>query len=281
MPLVIRLIAMIMARAKTMGWLQWAGVGWLAEKIYNGDLKGDVYNAITAEVAERTGMELNPDDPLSDASLSNAVSERFGMPIRSFRDQQMIREDLENYAARVVSEKSGYEVRSVTNIDILKADLIRIAAAELSGRLGIPAGVIDGDGGEFNAEAVKGRLLEWAKAQLLTVIEQEGAEIMEGFLMSANMQAVVTQVNDALRNGGSDVVLSERALAVSITSQLAAKAVTSFMKTTTRNVKRERRIEQLRLAQQRFRARHGNRMQYVPLGYVNHPYPEGGEPGEA
>lgn len=62
----------------------------------------------------------------------------------------MVEEDVENYAALLVSEKSSYQIHSVTNTTILRADLERIAAAVLSEKIGLPLGVLPGDGEEFN-----------------------------------------------------------------------------------------------------------------------------------
>lgn len=263
-----------------MGLLKWASfaaiVNWLTD---NGVVRA-VEQWIVSAALERSGLRLAEEDPLSDASLSAAVSEKFGVPIRSLKDQQMIKEDLDYWTAGQVSERSGYLVRSVSNVDILKEDLERVAAAVLSDRLNIPAGVIAADDGVFDPVAIKERLLAWAKAELMTSIEAEIGVSLEEIMAIPDIESAAGEINGRLALLKSDQFVTARRLAFNVANTLAMNAVTEYQQVATRMTKRQRRQEQLRQAQAKFRRRHGNRQVYVPLGFsaavTENPPPAGG-----
>lgn len=263
-----------------MGLLRWASfaaiVNWLTD---NGVVRA-VEQWIVSAALERSGLRLAEEDPLSDASLSAAVSEKFGVPIRSLKDQQMIKEDLDYWMAGQVSERSGYLVRSVSNVDMLKEDLERVAAAVLSDRLNIPAGVIAADDGVFDPVAIKERLLAWAKAELMTSIEAEIGVSLEEIMAIPDIESAAGEINGRLALLKSDQFVTARRLAFNVANTLAMNAVTEYQQVATRMTKRQRRQEQLRQAQAKFRRRHGNRQVYVPLGFsaavTENPPPAGG-----
>ena len=232
------------------------------------ELKRVVLGFVIESAARYAGLELNEDDPLSDASFSNAVSLRVGFPIRSLRDKEMIREDLDNFAAGLVSERSGYLVRSVSNVALLKEDLLQIGCAELSGRLGIPVGVFPGAGQTFDAAAVRGQVLAWAKAELMTQINSEVMVSLSEVMGAGDLVAVAEQMNSALSDAGSIENVTARQLAVRIAGQLATSAVVDYNRLALGASKKTRRSESLRAAQAKFRRAHGNRQIYVPLGMM-------------
>lgn len=238
-------------------------VNWLTD---NGVVRA-VEQWIISAALEKAGLRLAEDDPLSDASLAAAVSERFGVPIRSLKDQQMIKEDLDYWTAGQISERSGYLVRSVSNVDILKEDLERVAAAVLSDRLNIPAGVIAADDGVFDPVAIKERLLAWAKAELMTSIEAEIGVSLEEIMAIPDIESAAGEINGRLALLKSDQFVTARRLAFNVANTLAMNAVTEYQQVATRMTKRQRRQEQLRQAQAKFRRIHGNRQVYVPLGF--------------
>lgn len=232
------------------------------------DVNAAVLGWIVEHAATRAGLALDPEDPLSDASFAGALSQKTGITIRSLKDRDMIREDVDMYAAQVVSDRSGYLVHSVSNVAVLKADLQRIAAALLSDRLGIPAGVLPGDGEEFDAAAVKERLLSWAKAELMTRVNEEVAIHTQEIMDAGGLEEIAADMNSRLASLGSVENVTARQLAVQVATRLATGAVVDFGKVAKGMSKRTRRQLQLRDAQKKFRATHGNRQQYVPLGMV-------------
>ncbi len=267
MALVLRIIAVVFARMKALGWLaQWApAVAWVVEKVYDGDLKKDVYSAIAKEAADRAGLVLDENDPISDASFSGAVSQKLGFPVRTLKNRQMIIEDLDSFAADMVSQRSGYTVRSVSNVDMLKQDLERVALAVVSEKIGIPLGQIADDGFQIDTEAIKGRVLEWAKAQLLTKVnEQISIEVLD--LAQGNVDWLVGSINERAAAGNVAGTVDAYGVSLMIADRLAVGAVKSYQQAAVGMTKRQRRQELQRAAQAKFRRTHGNRQVYVPLG---------------
>lgn len=217
-------------------------------------------------VAHHTGLQLSEENPFSDASMAGAVGQRIGVPLRSLKDMALIREDLDGFAAAVIEEKSGYRIRSIQNMQILREDLLQIGMAEFSGRMGIPLGVMPGNGVAFDAVAVKENILSWAEAELLTKREGDVQAILAEITASGGVVAVAEQMNSALAGMGSVERVTQRQLAVRVAEILATNAVVNFNKVAKNAGKRDRRRESLRVAQAKFRAVHGNRQKYVPLG---------------
>lgn len=268
-PWVARIVAMVVARLKAATLLEWVAAGGsiasLVDTLMQGDLKRQAGEVITEEVAKRAGLNLDPDDPFSDASLAGAIGEKMGFTLRSVRDRAMIAEDLEAYALGVVAQKTGYTLRSVHDPVIIKADIERIGLALLSQRLGIPVGVLEA-GEEIDVATIKQNLLTWAKAELMAEVNAEVAIRANELIGAGNLEQVAASLNSKLAEAGSIENVTGRQIAVRCASQMAATAVADYGKLATSMSKRSRRQLQLRDAQQKFRAKHGNRQKYVPLG---------------
>lgn len=228
------------------------------------ELKNIIFGYVVEYAARYAGLNLNPDDPISDASFSAAVSERVGFPIRTLRDKEMIIEDLDNYAALLVSQRSGYVVRSVKNVEVLKQDLMRIALAVASEKIGIPLGSVDDIELGLDPEAIKAQLLGWAKAQLLAQVKaQVKIEALE-MATWGDITALMGYINERVEKGE----ISAHSIALAIADRMAVAAVAEYQQVVVGMTKRQRRQEQNRQAQVRFRERHGARRYYVPLGMV-------------
>lgn len=217
-------------------------------------------------VAEKSGLVLDPADPLSDASLAGAVGGRVGFPIRSLKNLDMIREDLDSFAVGLISAKSGYQVRSIQNVATLKEDFLQIGTAELSARLGLPAGVMPGPGAVFDPVEIRAQLLTWAKAELMTQVNENVGIGVADVLAAADLEGTAAELNSRLVSLGSVENVTARQLAVRIANEMATAAVVDYQRVALGASKRSRRQESLRAAQAKFRARHGNRQVYVPLG---------------
>ena len=217
-------------------------------------------------IAQKSGLVLDSEDPLSDASLSGAVGARLGFPVRSLKNLDMIREDLDGYAVGLISAKSGYEVRSIQNVATLKEDFLRIGAAELSARLGLPAGVMPGPGAVFDPQQVRVQLLTWAKAELFADMSHGVGVSLDNIRAMADVEGLAAELSGKLAAAGSVQTITARQIAVRISNEMATKAVTDYQRYALNGSKRSRRQELLRAAQAKFRAAHGNRQKYVPLG---------------
>ncbi|TXI72652.1 MAG: hypothetical protein E6Q49_06540 [Limnohabitans sp.] len=264
-PVLVPLASVIGGRLAS--WLAWLGVAALVEKITSLGVVPVVYGWIADAAEYYAGLQLNRDDPLSEPSITGAISARLGFPLRTLKDAQMIREDLDAWAAGQVSARSGYLVRSVSNVDILKEDLERVAAAVLSDRLNIPAGVIAADGGVFDPVAIKARLMAWAKAEIMQQVAAEVGTSYEELAAVADVESLAGEINGRLAALNSDQFVTARRLAFNLANSVAMSAIVEYQQVTTGMTKRQRRQEQVRQAQAKFRRRHGNRQVYVPLGF--------------
>lgn len=270
-PIVVAAVAFVKAmtaRFAAMTFIEKTAAAIVVYDLWDNGLREDVEAYAVKMAADTAGLVLDPDEPFTDASFSNAISQRTGIAIRSIRDQQMIKEDLDTYAAGLVSERSGYHVRSVSNVPVLKEDLQRIACAVLTERLGIPAGVMPADGELFNPEAIKQRLLSWAKAELFARVGEDiGVQISE-IMAAGDMELVAAEINALLKGMDSGFEVTGRKMAVFVANRLATKSVTEYQAVAAGDTKKTRRQLQVKIAQQRFRAVHGNRQKYIPLGFT-------------
>lgn len=244
----------------------WMSLGALAAQ------GGDIWEAVKAwaveEVARRSGLGLDPADPFSDSSMAGAVGARIGVTVRSLKDQNMIREDLENYAVGLISQRVGYEVRSVSNVSIMREDFQRIGCALLTERLQLPVGILPAAGGEINAAEIKQNLLGWAKAELLAGVGDQVAISLDDLQQIGDVEGLAVQLNGRLSAMGSPESVTARQIALHISNKLAVSAIADYGRVSEEISKRTRRQLQLRAAQSKFRAAHGNRQKYVPLGMV-------------
>lgn len=234
------------------------------------DMKREIENAILGWIvdyaAQKAGLTLDANEPLSDASLSGAVSERLGFTVRTLRDKASLAEDLEDHATALISQRAGYQIHSVRDVTVLKGDLERIGCAILSQRLGIPAGVLPGDGEVFDAPAIKERLLSWAKAEILDNASGEIGGMIADIQGFADFESLAAEMNGKLEALGSGEQVTARKLALLVANRMATNAVADYGRVASGMSKRTRRQLQLRDAQRKFRAAHGNRQKYVPLG---------------
>lgn len=266
MRLLLKILESLIMKAKAMRPAEWLAMADLLSHIADGGLADRIYQFISDEVYEYTGMRLDPVAPLAEASITNAIAERTGIQFRTLRDKEMIKEDLSAYAAGLVSAKSGYRIRSVTDVEMLKADLQQVACAVLSQRIGIPAGVLPGDGEAFDPAAIRERLLTWAKAELYANINQQVGVSLQEIAAIGDVEALAVELSGQLRAMGSDEEITARRLAVYVSNKMATNAVADYGRQAADMSKRTRRQLQLRDAQAKFRAKHGNRSVYVPLG---------------
>lgn len=230
------------------------------------DLERMLKEWVVSQAAYYAGLNLDPDNPWSDASIAGAVGQKVGIPFRSFKNPGMIREDLDGYAVGLIQSKSGYNVRSIQNVALLKEDFLRIGAAELSARLGLPAGVMPAPGAQFDPVEIRAQLLTWAKAELMTEINQQVSIKVDDVLAAADLEGAAAELNARLVSLGSIENVTARQLAVKMANEMATAAIVDYQRVAVGASKRSRRQESLRAAQAKFRAAHGNRQVYVPLG---------------
>ena len=259
-----RIFMALVTKFKGLGFLEWAGIASLIDTILTYDVKQQLFKIVAEEMSAKAGLELNPEDPFSDASVSNAISQKIGVPLRSIKNKQMILEDVDDFAAARLSEKLGVKISSIKDPAKAKQDLEAAGLALVSAKTGIPFSVPEGEA--VSAEVVRGQVIAWARAEVSlelaesanTCLSQMGAE-------GVDFEATAAVINGKLQAMGVDTTVSAGRVAMYVAESLVRDAVRQYGAVAGDISKATRRRLQLRDAQQRFRSRHGNRQVYMPI----------------
>jgi len=235
-------------------------------KIVGHDLKAEAFALVVGEVAEKTGLNLDPQDPFSDASLSGALSQRMGITIRSVKDREMIIEDIEGFAVSRVSEKLGFTITTLRDPVRMRQDFEAAALAMITEKTGIPF-VAPGDGGSWSVEDIKSQVEDWARARITTELSGSATAALEALGgAGVDFESLAAEMNGKLTALGSGETVSAKGLALKVAESLVSASVEKLHATALGSSKKSRRTLQIREAQRKFRAAHGNRQVYVPLG---------------
>lgn len=271
-----RVVMMLVARFKALGFLEWAGIASLIDTVLTYNVKKEMFAVVVEFAAKGAGLALDPEDPFSDASLSNAVSERVGFTVRTLKDKESIKQDLEGYALILIEAKTGYRLSSLSNIAALRSDLERVGMQRLSESVGIPLAIPEG--GQLDVDAVRAQVMAWAKPQLIEKLNEEAGFNVAEIITAGGIDAVASDMNSRLSEIGSKQSVTARQIALRVSEKMAVGAVADFGRVAVGLEKKNRKRELNRAAQAKFRRAHGNRAQYVPLGFVAHVDPLEGPP---
>ncbi len=229
------------------------------------ELSNMLTGLVVEQAAVRAGLQLDPDDPFSDASMANAVGLRVGIPLRSLKDRQIIMEDVDTWAAALLTEKIGYQISSLRDPAAARADLEAAALNIITARTGIPFAV----GRGMSPEEIRAAVEDWARARL--AVEMAGSataakNILGG--VGVDFEALAAEMNGKLVALGSENAVNAGQLALHVAESMVKTSVEKLQVRASGMTKKSRRSLQVRAAQQRFRSLHGNRQIYVPLGMV-------------
>lgn len=256
-----KLIQLISANKKF-----WAGVG--AGMAWGMSDVAELWEAVERAAAERIavyGLELDPEDPFSDASMSAAVGKRVGFPIRTLQDKVMIEEDMLAFAAVKIEQKTGgLRLTNLRDVNATKLDVLRFAGAKVSEQVGVPLSDIT------DREKTKEELKEWALSQAYSHMGADVEKAMAMYQQSGvNMGSVIEQVNEMVQSNGSEPLDGKKIVMAMLhngmvqqIARIGARAALTAMKT--------KRQLQMQSASMRFREKHGSRMKYEPLGNQGH-----------
>jgi len=220
---------------------------------------------VVSEAARQGGLMLDREDPLSDASLSHAISERTGVNLRTVKDKVMVEEDLTAWALVMVEKKTGgLRLSNIKDANATKMDVLRFAGARVSEYAGVPLSDIT------DKEKTREELKEWALSQAYSHMGEDVSKAMAMYAQSGvNMGAVIEQVNSMVKQGGSEPLDGKKIVMAMLhngmvqqIARIGARAALTAMKT--------RRQLQMQAASIRFREKHGSRMKYEPLGNRGH-----------
>ena len=239
----------------------WMSAGALAAQTV--DIYDEVKKWVVVEAAERAGVQLDPDNPFSDASFCNALYQKTGVQFRTLLDRQSVEEDLEAYAIALIEQKTGFQMTVTTFRDVegLKLDLVNIGLFVVQQKTGIPIAAVSGTPSEWGQQ-IKDQLLVWGEAQLRQKLAADAQAIAGKMGELVDLDALAGQINQRLADIGSTQDIDVRGLALSIAEQVSAGAVQRFQVQAGNMNKNSRRAVQNREAQRRFRAKWGDRRVY-------------------
>lgn len=206
-----------------------------------------------------------------DAALARIISARSPIPIRSVLDKDILKRDLLDGAAVLVSDRAGFPIRTLFDKDMLKEDLFSAAAGLLEQKTGVRLSNV------LDSEAIKADVLAWGANRLAVEtgiylsnpadMEAVKADILE-YGAQMGLARVVEDLKAASNAVDKDGVRLSALLAKAglgnvkpadmvknANSVLLGYADRRFAQVKVES-KKERRREQLRRAQKRFRARH-------------------------
>lgn len=219
---------------------------------------------VVAEAAKRTGLELDENDPLSDASFCHAIERKTGVMIRTLKDKNSVVEDFEAHALGQIEIKTGFRLSTLRDPEQMKHDIANIGLNVVTQKTGIPLAPLTGTPGDWGPQ-VKDQLLTWAEAQLRNKLASDAAGVAGKIGEFVDLDALAGQINKRLADIGSTQDVDVRGLALNIAEQVAAGAVNRFQVQAKEMTKGTRRTLQNREAQRRFRAKWGDRRVYNPV----------------
>jgi hypothetical protein len=249
--------------SKPMLWLSLVGL--LNEARNHGVIEA-IQAWAAAEALEKAGLELDAESPLSDASFCNALYKKTGVQFRTLKDRASIEEDLQTYAINLISQKTGFQM-TVTNfrdVEGLKLDLVNIGLWTVQQRTGIPIGSVSGTPQDWGVQ-IKEQLFTYAEAELRQKLASDAQGIAEKMGELVDLDALAGEINKRLDDIGSTQGIDVRGLALGIAQQVSAGAVSRFQVQAAKMNKMDRRAVQNREAQRRFRAKWGDRREYLPV----------------
>ena len=272
-PAVVSLVTWVVqwiARRKLLEWvgLTVAGgkvgdVGLQVASLWNdsdiNEFKNGLYRVIVGMAREYLGVELNPSDPISVHSFTNAIVAKSGVPLRNVFDGPMVKEDLESFALDQLASKSGYKLSSLTDTAKVKGDLQNIGLAIVQERTGIPVA------GLSSIDDAKKAMLDWAAPQVYErLLRDVPGEVAAAGLAGESVETLISQIRARAGVHGQDV--SSRDIVRALHSHVLGATI-AMVPQVSGGSKVDRRRLQVRWAQKKFRERHGKRQLYVPLGF--------------
>lgn len=232
-------------------------VGW--EETWRG-CREAVFGAIAEIVNKKTGLVLDPADPLSDASMSQAITNRANITITSIYDKNKLINDLHQYVAGRIEEKTTIRFTNLLSVDEVRRDAVRHVNGLVGEDIGVDLLRVDtgngGDGGGVPSVA--------------TYIKQQAAVLVLAHLKKAARRQVgekrIVKLLELVDRAERFKDAGVAGAGLGIAAAVILSAYAEIDDGAKYRVAEHRRRIQNRQAQQRFRERHGRRMQYNPIG---------------
>lgn len=236
-------------------------IGELWEKV-----KKDVYAAICETVREKTQLELDPNDPITDPSMSAALTERSGITITSVVDAEVFKHDLSVHASGIIKGHTGMELTNIFSVEQIKTDVVGHAAKVVYDRTGLDIQ------GAVSYDDVQKKIYKAVENRLAELVVQRLKAAAEEF---SNPEATLDDLLSMVYRAQEAKNLKVRDVALGTAASIVVAAYATISTPMKRRVDAYRKRAQNREAQRRFRQRHGLRMRYDRLRPVR-PAPTGG-----
>lgn len=229
------------------------------------EMLGEVEGWAANKLVEWSGLQLDKDDPFSDASFCTAIEAKTGIALRTLMDKAMIQADLETWGLAQLEEKTdGLKIKNPRDIEQTKKDLYRYVTPFASEKSGIPLTDLS------DTEKTKAEMIEHAKDVALVHLADD-IDRARGIIggLGVDFDAIVKRVQI---KGGVDPVtglpmvnIGVNMIVLGILSKAliaADKRHRAMLETCDKQyARREARRESVR----KFRAAHGHRMVYQPI----------------
>lgn len=276
LPIALGLVALFkvlvgwVARLATVRGMAWLAAGAAAQGWELGSpeafrrFKSSVYEFAASMALEFCGLDLDQSDPFSDASMCGAIGKKTGVELRTMRDRDSIRKDVEHWALARLEEKTGLHIRNIRDKEKTKKDLLRFASPVVSNATGLPLTDIS------DAEKTKGEVEEYLQDRALIMLADDitkAKQVVQGALESTGIS--LERLAERIEKAGGYTADGRPAIKVDL--QLIALGIISKALINADRRRREkeaelsqcgRRAEQLRGGLKRFREKHGSRMTY-------------------
>lgn len=216
-------------------------------------IESKVSSYIASVVKTKTGLQLDENSPLSDSSLSSAVTQATGIPISSLSS---IREDFETFAVEKINATTGLELTDISSEAAIKKDIAAYATARFNAASGL--GISDITDIEAVKSAVKANA-ESRYRELLNDAINKSVEKLKG-----KYNDVKALIAIAIRKK-IDQKISIKIARLQVASDNVLSAYAKTGGGAARMVQIERRKAQMREASRRFRAAHPKSTTYMPI----------------
>lgn len=237
----------------------------LSDPAWYNEFKIAVYEFVAAKALDSAGLELDSSDPFSDKSMCDAIQKKTGMVLRTVKDRESIRVDVERWALSLLEEKTGLHIRNIRDQQKTKKDLIKYVTPVIADATGLP--LTDISDVEVTKADIKNYLEDSALVHLSHDLAKTKALVMES-LDSVGMSLDLL-VQKIIRKGGIDPVTGEpnvkidiEMVVLGVLSRALIAAEKRRREAETVLNKNSRRVEQMRASLKRFRVKHGSRMTY-------------------
>lgn len=235
------------------------------EEVWN-NTKGEFFRAICGIARQKTGIELMPDAPFSDASFAAAITLKSGINITTVKDVEIMKRDLSAHASGIVKGHTGIELTNLFSVEQIKTDVVGHASKVVYDRTGLDIQ------GAVSYDDVQKKIYKAVENRLAELVVQRLKAAAEEF---ANPEATLDDLLSMVYRAQEAKNLKMRDVALGAAASIVVAAYATISTPMKRRIDAYRKRAQNREAQRRFRQRHGLRMRYDRLRPVP-PAPTGG-----